>query len=292
MTTISLYCGFTSILASIGKEFDNAAWFILAAILFDMLDGTVARLTKSTSEFGKELDSLADIVSFGVAPAVLVFVSYLPGPGGLPVLAETGTIIGRAGSFIAIVYVIGVALRLARYNVYQADRRDIFTGLPCPAAGGLIASFILFMNYFEPRLESLELGPIGYYALGSTTVALSLLMLSTISYAKNPVKALILNPRNAFATLSGCILIILAIHFAISRSPALVLFPLGATYVLYGLFAATYRRFIRPGLRTHRPAHPRRRNDTRKNSRNRRRFLPRKKARTTIKFHPFTHQHL
>ena len=249
MTTLSLYCGITSIFASIGYEFDRAATLIIFAILFDMLDGTVARLTKSTSEFGKELDSLADIVSFGVAPGVLVFVSYLPGTGGLTIPVEAGSIIGKTGSYTAIVFVIGAALRLARYNVYQADRRDVFTGLPCPAAGGVIASFILFMSYFEPKVESLALGPIAYYALEAMAVGLTLLMLSTISYSKNPVKALILSPRSAFATLSAWLLVILALHFAVAESPSIVLFPLGATYVLYGLLAAGYRRIVRRGLR-------------------------------------------
>ena len=250
MTTMSLYCGLTSVFASIGHEFDRAAWLIVAAIFFDMLDGTVARLTKSTSEFGKELDSLADIVSFGVAPGVLVFTSYLPGAGGLPVLPEAGSIIGKPGSYSAIVFVIGVALRLARYNVYQAERRDVFTGLPCPAAGGLIAAFILFMNYFEPRLETLALGPIAFYTLGAMAVVLTLLMLSTFSYAKNPFKFLILSPRNAFATLSGGLIVIVALHFAIAVSPSIILFPLGLTYVLSGVVAAGYRRIARQSLRT------------------------------------------
>lgn len=250
MTTLSLYCGVTSVFASIGHEFDRAAWLIVAAMVFDMLDGTVARLTKSTSEFGKELDSLADIVSFGVAPGVLIFVSYLPGAGGLPMLPEAGSIVGKPGSYAAIVYVIGVALRLARYNVYQAERRDVFTGLPCPAAGGVIASFILFMNYFEPRVTTkVALGPIAFYSLGAMAIGLTLLMLSTISYTKNPFKSLILSPRSAFATLSAWLLVILALHFAIAESPSIVLFPLGTTYVLYGLFAAGYRRIARQGLR-------------------------------------------
>ncbi|MCF6284602.1 MAG: CDP-diacylglycerol--serine O-phosphatidyltransferase [Candidatus Hydrogenedentes bacterium] len=164
MTTMNLYCGIASIFASIGSEFEKAAVFILVGIIFDTLDGAVARITKSTSDFGKELDSLCDIVTFGVAPGVLVFCSYLPDSVTLhQVLTDNQeSIIGRTGSYMAIVYIICAALRLARFNTFQAERSDYFTGLPSPAAGGLLASFILFLGYYEGKLEAMNLGAFEY----------------------------------------------------------------------------------------------------------------------------------
>ncbi|NLF56014.1 MAG: CDP-diacylglycerol--serine O-phosphatidyltransferase, partial [Candidatus Hydrogenedens sp.] len=142
MTTMNLYMGVTSIFASIGLEFRWAAMCILMAIAFDMLDGFVARLTKTSSEFGKELDSLCDIVSFGVAPAVLVFMLYLPEGSQLVLSPRAGSIVGKTGSYMGIIYVICAALRLARYNTFQSNRHDSFIGLPSPAAGGSLAAYV------------------------------------------------------------------------------------------------------------------------------------------------------
>lgn len=241
MTTISLYLGTASIFASIGSEFEKAAIFILIAILFDALDGTVARITKSVSEFGKELDSLCDMVSFGVAPAVLVFVAYLPEGFHLPISARAESIVGKTGSYMAIIYVICTALRLARFNTYEATRRDSFTGLPSPAAGGTLAAFVLFLQYFEPQLENHRLGPLAYYALGPTAVFLALLMVSTVRYPKDRLKAFVVAPRPAFITLAICAFLIAVVHYALTTSVAIVLFPLTMAYVLFGVGDTLYQ---------------------------------------------------
>ena len=238
MTTMNLYCGIASIFASIGAEFEKAAIFILVGIIFDTLDGAVARITKSTSDFGKELDSLCDIVTFGVAPGVLVFVSYLPdAPTVHFVLTEVEeSIIGRTGSYMAIVYIICAALRLARFNTFQAERTDYFTGLPSPAAGGMLASFVLFLGYFEDKLETHNLGPWAYYLLGPMAVICAFLMVSTVRYPKNKFKSFVLAPRRAFLALGMYAVVAVAIiHYAVSKSPSIVLFPLGAAYVLFGI---------------------------------------------------------
>ncbi|MCK5861801.1 MAG: CDP-diacylglycerol--serine O-phosphatidyltransferase [Candidatus Hydrogenedentes bacterium] len=242
MTTMNLYMGVTSILASIGLEFKWAATCILLAMIFDMLDGFVARLTNSCSDFGKELDSLCDLVSFGVAPAILVFMAYLPEGAHLPVSPRAESIVGMTGSYIAIIYVICTALRLARFNSFHADMRDSFIGLPSPAAGGTLAAFVLFLMYFEQRLDAHALGPFAYVALGPTAVVLALLMVTSVRYPKGSLKSFLLKPRSAFITLAIYAFAIVIFHYAMVKSASLVLFPLAAAYVLWGMGATLYRR--------------------------------------------------
>ena len=245
-TTISLYLGTMSIFASIGLEFEKAAYCILAAIIFDALDGTIARLTKSTSEFGKELDSICDMVSFGVAPAVLVFMAYLPEGSVLAVSARTESIVSGTGSYMAIVYVICAALRLARFNTYQANKRDYFIGLPSPAAGGTLAASVLFLCYYEVSLETPQLGALAHLALGPMAVFLALLMVSSVRYPKDRLKSFILAPRHAFLVLGVCAFAIVLIHWAITRHPSIIVFPLCMLYVLGGIANTVYLKFV-PG---------------------------------------------
>jgi len=242
MTTMNLYMGVTSILASIGLEFQWAASCILFAIIFDMLDGFVARLTRSASDFGKELDSLCDMVSFGVAPAVLVFMAYLPEGAHLPMSTRAESFVGMTGAYMAIIYVVCAALRLARFNTFHAESRDSFIGLPSPAAGGMIAAFVLFLMYFEQRLDAHALGPLAYVALGPTSVALALLMVSSVRYPKSRLKSFLLHPRHAFLTLAVYAFAIGLIHYAIVKSVSLVLFPLFTAYILFGIGDTLYAR--------------------------------------------------
>jgi CDP-diacylglycerol--serine O-phosphatidyltransferase len=249
MTTLNLYMGIMSIFSSIGQEFQNAAYFILAGMLFDLLDGFVARVTNSTSEFGKELDSLADIVSFGLAPAVMVFVAYLPAAENLPVMPEHESIVGKTGSYMAIVFVICAALRLARFNTYQSDMRDNFVGLPSPAAGGTLATSILFLEYLEGSVSIVEEGFMAYYALGPLAVILALLMVSTVRYPKNRFKAFVLSPRHAFISLAFWAFVIAIAHYALTTSPHIVLFPVAMTYVLFGVVDTVYTHFTQRSSR-------------------------------------------
>lgn len=219
LTTLSLYCGVASIFASIGTQYEKAVTWILVAVVFDMLDGFVARLTKSVSEFGKELDSLSDLVSFGVAPAVLVYTSFLPSESQLTVAAS------RINVIPAIFFVICGALRLARYNVYQSGQRDVFTGLPIPAAGVTVATFVLFARYLTL--------PGAVWWLNGLTLGLSYLMVSTVRYPKDKLKLFVLAPRHAFRMLAICAILIAIFHYA--TSPVVVLFPLAMGYVAFGL---------------------------------------------------------
>jgi len=238
VTTMALYCGIGSIFAGIRGEYNEASYWIIGAILLDMLDGTVARMTKSTSEFGKELDSLADMVSFGVAPAVLIYNAYLL-EGQL-----SHEFLAPVGSFMAVFYVICAALRLARYNAFQAGRQDIFIGLPSPAAAGMIASFTLFCQYFEYRVT--------YWVLGPLTIIMALLMVSNVRYPKKSTRMFILAPRPAFRVLVLCVGAIAAFSYANHYSSwAIVFLPFGILYVGFGLVneavaLLTRRRSVRP----------------------------------------------
>ncbi|MFP6617207.1 MAG: CDP-diacylglycerol--serine O-phosphatidyltransferase [Candidatus Hydrogenedentota bacterium] len=226
ITTFALYCGIASIFASIRGQYDAASYWIIAAIFFDTLDGTVARLTKSVSDFGKELDSLSDIVSFGVAPAVLIYTAYVR-VGGMNG-GESPT-----GGMIAIIFVIMGALRLARYNVFQSDRQDIFVGLPIPSAAGNIASLTLFCNYFAEHAQ-LEI-QVTSWIMTPFTLALALLMVSNIRYPKKNLGVFLLTPRKGFRTMVLIAMLIAVFHYARSYSPNIVFLPLGITYVMFGI---------------------------------------------------------
>lgn len=135
LTSISLFSGFYAIVASINMQFTHAAYAVFVSGIFDMLDGRVARLTGSSSRFGMEYDSLSDVIAFGVAPGLLVYMWALKG-------------YGRFGWLAAFLFVACGALRLARFNV-QADnaQKKNFLGLPIPAAAATIAGSIMFYSW-------------------------------------------------------------------------------------------------------------------------------------------------
>jgi CDP-diacylglycerol--serine O-phosphatidyltransferase len=142
-TTAALFCGFYSIIQGITGNYTKAAIAVFCAAVLDSLDGRVARMTKTQSAFGAEYDSLSDMVSFGVAPAVLAYVWALSGLDKF-----------NLGWIAAFVYVAGAALRLARFNTMLevADKRW-FMGIPSPAAAALVVGFVWVANYlgFEPH---------------------------------------------------------------------------------------------------------------------------------------------
>ncbi|MGH9681709.1 MAG: CDP-diacylglycerol--serine O-phosphatidyltransferase [Candidatus Acidiferrales bacterium] len=146
MTVANMLCGFYAVMATLkggGTDLDNAAKAIGLAILFDSFDGFVARATGTSSEFGKQFDSLADMVSFGIAPAVLAFTWGVRG------IAETEALdirhLHQIGWWVALSFVICCAWRLARFNIQgmaPGSGSKYFVGLPCPAAAGLIAATV------------------------------------------------------------------------------------------------------------------------------------------------------
>ena len=166
LTTGNMYCGLLAIIYTMNNDFQTAAWLIILGLLFDASDGQVARLTNSVSSFGKELDSLADVISFGVAPAVLIYRSVLFD-------------FHRIGTFIVTVYAVTGALRLARYNIQTGGTVKSFTGLPIPGAGCLIASFVLLKLKYDHAFV--------YNYLALFVVLLAYLMVSTITYPKQDI---------------------------------------------------------------------------------------------------------
>jgi CDP-diacylglycerol--serine O-phosphatidyltransferase len=221
-TTGNLICGFFSIISTFNGEYFQAAIFIIIANLLDGLDGLVARLTKTTSQFGVELDSLADLVSFGLAPAVLVYYWAL-----VPW--------GTWGWLAACLYVVCGALRLARFNVQIKNvEKSHFVGLPIPAAAEMIVATIV-MYYFlggEGATHKQVILLLVIYALGA-------LMVSSLRYFS--FKQLALKKKHPFWLLLSAILFIV---FCIAE-PQIMFFSCFLLYTLSGpllWFLTGYKR--------------------------------------------------
>jgi len=167
VTTAGLFFGFYAIVQAFNGRPDQAARAIILAAVADAIDGRLARLTHSTSRFGLEYDSIADTVSFGVAPAMLAFSA-----GHLQV-------IGRTGWVLAFLFTACAALRLARFNVAPGRYRGRFEGLPSPAAAGMVATTVLFVGFLRKLGVELSVHE-GFVAAGTAIVGL--LMVTAIPY--------------------------------------------------------------------------------------------------------------
>ena len=210
-TTTALFAGFYSIVAAMNSQYQIAAIAIFVAMVFDGLDGRIARLTNTESEFGAQYDSLADVVSFGLAPALVAYVWAL-------------STLGKLGWMAAFLYVAATALRLARFNtqVQNADKR-YFQGLPSPAAAAVVAGMIWFAEDFHLSLTV----DIHLLAL-PITVFVGLMMVSNVRY--HSFKQFNLRNRVPFVA----ILLIPSIFIVIGMEPALFLFALSLFYALSG----------------------------------------------------------
>jgi len=212
LTSISLFAGFYSLVSSIDGKFMAAAWAILVSGIFDGLDGRVARITKTTSKFGLEYDSLADLVAFGVAPGILAFTWALRG-------------FGRLGWLAAFLYVATTALRLARFNTLGSSgpgSKKFFLGLPCPSAASLIATTVLMCGHFGIS------GPINHYGILIMVYALSFLMVSNVKYFS--FKEIEWLNRHPFRGLVAVLLTMVVIAI----EPKVTLFALFFIYCLSG----------------------------------------------------------
>ncbi len=166
LTSASLFAGFYSLVAAFNADYLPAAWAILVSGIFDGLDGRVARITGTTSKFGVEYDSLADLVAFGVAPGILAFT------WGLQTY-------GRLGWLAGFLYVATTALRLARFNTLGSSgpgSGKFFIGLPCPSAAAMVATTVLLCHHFG------ILGPVRHYGVLILVYSLSFLMVSNVRY--------------------------------------------------------------------------------------------------------------
>jgi len=217
----NLFFGFWSIVYASQGNFLWAGWFVMFAGVLDMLDGRLARKVNAGTRFGAELDSLVDVISFGVAPAVIMY------------FLEFSTS-GRFGWVICYIYVVAVAVRLARYNILSHGKPHStwFTGLPSPSAGMTLATYFAFSQtpWYQASLAYLNLQKQGLVIL---ILLLSALMVSNVRYPKFPGIGF-RSPKAIMGTLFNIALLIGAITV-----PQYVFFPLGMTYMAYGLIRAT-----------------------------------------------------
>ncbi|MDM8526442.1 CDP-diacylglycerol--serine O-phosphatidyltransferase [Desulfococcaceae bacterium HSG8] len=209
-TSLNIFCGFYAMIASVNGDFVAAATAIILASVFDMLDGKIARATNTTSRFGVEYDSLADVVSFGVAPALMMYLWVL-------------SPLGRIGWLAAFLFVICGALRLARFNTQVGKiSSDHFVGLPIPAGACVNAVIVMFCHKIGIG-ESVN--PVLILIMLYT---LSFLMVSTIKYES--FKGSELFRKMNFNVLVGTILVFIFI----AAQHEIALFLIGIVYVVSG----------------------------------------------------------
>jgi CDP-diacylglycerol---serine O-phosphatidyltransferase len=215
LTLTSIFFSFYGLILAIKGQFLWSGVLILVAGFFDGIDGKVARLTKTSTKFGVELDSLADVISFGVAPAIL-FYTWTLEP------------YGRLGWVVAFVYVACGALRLARFNVQTSiiDPKR-FNGLPIPAAAGMLATAVIFFEHLEINKDHYSI------FLLILTVSLSFLMVSSVKF--HAFKDLTIVKEKPFSSTVGFVLLMSLIAVA----PFVVPFVICAAYVLSGPIMTT-----------------------------------------------------
>ena len=210
-TTAGLFAGFYAIVAATKNHFDAAAIAIYVAMIMDSLDGRIARLTNTQSDFGKEYDSLSDMVAFGLAPALVMYEWALLG-------------LGKLGWLAAFIYTAGAALRLARFNVQHAVvNKRYFQGLASPAAAGVLGGMVWVGDDYGMR-DSVGMA----ITVGVLTVAVALLMVSNIRYRS--FKDLDLRNRVPFVSV---LLLVLTFAF-VSIDPPQVLFAMFFGYAVSG----------------------------------------------------------
>ncbi len=209
-TTAALFAGFYAIVQAMNNKFESAAVAIFIAMVLDGLDGRVARMTHTQSEFGAEYDSLSDMVSFGVAPSLIVYEWALKG-------------LGKWGWFAAFIYCTGTALRLARFNInIEVVDKYYFQGLPSPAAAALVASFVWVMLDNQFTGEELR-----WYACALTTFAGITMVTNLRFYSFKSI--------NMRKSVPFIVIFLFALFFIlISVNPPIVLFLLFLCYCLSG----------------------------------------------------------
>jgi CDP-diacylglycerol---serine O-phosphatidyltransferase len=218
----NLFFGFWAIVSAFNGNFRWAGWFIVFSGILDMLDGRVARLSNTGSRFGAELDSLIDIVSFGVAPALLIYFLDFASAG-------------RFAWILSYIYVTAVAVRLARFNVVSAGKPATsawFTGMPSPSAGMTLAVYYPFSQteWYRASIAYLDLQHQGLVVL---MLLLAVLMVSNVKYPKFPPIGL----RSAKGLFG--LAVSLGILIGGIVAPEYFLFPLGLVYMIFGLARAT-----------------------------------------------------
>lgn len=256
MTAGNLFCGFAACMSCIQASFiargvdsasfipaeaidlyRNAVWYIFGAMAFDALDGRLARMGGRESFFGAEFDSLADVVSFGLAPALMMLFLIIKPAGGDPTLLSAGGLIG-------FIYLLCAAIRLARFNVIthpllqrQGDKASTkdFVGLPVPAAAGTVASIVLFLLNLIVQDKSFHVLTLGLPLL---LLLVAILMVSTVRYPSG--KQIDLRTKTKLTTL----VIYVVVGAAVVRFKEYGMFLACLGYIFYGLI----RHWRRHGL--------------------------------------------
>ncbi len=231
LTLCGMFCGFFSILSAIDGNFLYAAWAIVLANIFDGLDGWIARLTGTTTRFGIELDSLSDLVAFGVAPAVMMYKWSL-------------TPFGRLGWAATFLFIACGALRLARFNIQTGTPGSkAFKGMPIPGAATVLSSIVIF--YYSPPPYLSEF--FGYKNIERTglpeknifflviTILLSLLMVSTVRY--HGLKEIDFREKKPFWFLIVFVLIL----FVLLVHPSTAIFIFAIAYLVWGIIESIHR---------------------------------------------------
>jgi CDP-diacylglycerol--serine O-phosphatidyltransferase len=217
-TLFNLFFGIWSMVLASRGEFYRASWYIVFAGILDALDGRVARISNTGSRFGAELDSLVDVISFGVAPAFLIYMLVFWNAG-------------QAEWIFCFFYVMAAAIRLARFNVTQAGTaKQAFIGLPSPAAGITLATYYPFTQtaVYQGALRGLP----WHHLLQLLMILLTILMVSQVRYATIPRAGI-----RTIRGLLGLATILFTIVFGILEHDVFF-FPLGITYMTYGVLRA------------------------------------------------------
>ena len=223
-TTAGLFFGFFAIIQATKGRFELAAMAVFISMIMDTLDGRIARMTNTTSDFGVEYDSLADVIAFGLTPALVAYEWIL---GGM----------GKLGWLAAFVYVAATALRLARFNTQKVTDKQFFQGLPCPAAAAVIASWVWMM--YEYQLQGAAISWMTWVITVSTAAA----MVSNIRY--HSFKNLDLKGKIPFVKL----LVVVLAFVLIALDPPRMLFLIFFGYFLSGFFQRLFlkKRRVRDG---------------------------------------------
>lgn len=222
-TVGNMFCGFYSVIWALNGNFDLSAWMIFAGAFLDLMDGKIARFTRSSSKFGVEYDSLADVITFGFAPSFLIFVAF-------------GQSLGSVGIFVSFLPLLFGSIRLARFNVkLDGFDKEFFSGLPIPMSALTLSSFVIFSNHFFSI-------PVKFpKTMIILILFVSILMVSNVRYEVAPnlnLKGPWREKLKIILAVCGGILLVLFPHQ--------MLFPLMLLYILTGLVAALFRIGLNP----------------------------------------------
>lgn len=228
LTTGAMFAGFYAVVAAMQGKFEAAAVAVFVAMILDGLDGRVARMTNTQSEFGAQYDSMADLISFGVAPGLVMY------QWALVHLQSSGAAWGKAGWLVAFVYVACAALRLARFNVQigKVDKR-FFVGLPSPASAALMVGMVWVFHDLDVTGRNVQIPAL------FLTLAAGLLMVSNVSFYS--FKDFDLRNRVPFVA----VLVVLLVFALTTIDPPKVLFGVFLLYALSGPVLWAWRRWRR-----------------------------------------------